>query len=114
MSNLTVNWEVPTNYLSNNSLKRYMTKLGKIIQLNLKTELLLLSKPPITNKISAEFEFNKANKRFEFKNLINSSGEKEIDDVIRLAIRQALSINLNIGLDSVEKISGNPILVIRL
>jgi len=114
VSNLTVNWDVPTNYLSNNSLKRYMTKLGKIIQLNLKTELLLLSKPPITNKILAEFEFNKSSKRLEFKNLINSSGEKEVDDVIISSIKQALAINLNINLDSVDKITGNPILVIRL
>jgi len=91
-----------------------MTKLGKIIQLNLKTELLLLSKPPITNKILAEFEFNKSSKRLEFKNLINSSGEKEVDDVIISSIKQALAINLNINLDSVDKITGNPILVIRL
>ena len=40
VSNLSINWEVPTGYLTNNSAKRYFTKLGKILQLNLKSPAL--------------------------------------------------------------------------
>lgn len=114
VSNLSVRWEVPSGYLSSGTAKRYFTKLGKILQLNLKTELLLLSKPPITDKISVEFEYNKANQKFEIKKFIVSSGEKTVDAVISNTIKRALDINLNMNMGVFENIVGNPVLVIRL
>lgn len=114
VSNLSVNWEVPAGYISSNTAKRYFTKIGKIIQLNLKTELLLLSRQPITNKISIELEYNKSNKRFETKGVLVSSGEKDIDDVILSTINKTLDIKLNMNMSVFENIVGNPVLVIRL
>lgn len=114
VSNLSVSWEVPNGYVSNNTAKRYFTKLGKIIQLNLKTELLLLSKPPITNRISVELEYNKTTHRFEIKGITASSGEKLVDDVITKTVTNALDMNLNTNMSLFGNIQGNPVLMIRL
>lgn len=114
VSNLAVSWEVPAGYVSNNTAKRYFTKLGKIIQLNLKTELLLLSKPPITNRISVELEFNKSAQKFAIKGITASSGEKVVDDVITRTIQNALDLNLNTNMSTFGNIQGNPVLMIRL
>ncbi len=114
ISNLSVNWEVPASYLSNSSAKRYFTKLGKIIQLNLKTELLLLSRPPITNKITLELEFDSVNSKFIVKDITASSGEKLVDDTIMKTVKQALDINLKTNISSFANASSNPTLVIRL
>ena len=69
VANLAVKWEVPSTYVSNSTASKYFTKIGKIIQLNLKTEMLLLNKPPITNKIMVELEFNKNNSKFDIKTI---------------------------------------------
>lgn len=114
VSNLSVNWEVPAGYVSNNASKRYFTKIGKIIQLNLKTEMLLLSKPPITNKIMVELEFNKNTNKFAVKGIIASSGEKNVDDLIVRTVKNTLDMNLKTNMSSFGSISGNPVLVIRL
>lgn len=114
VSNLSVSWEVPAGYVSNNTAKRYFTKLGKVIQLNLKTELLLLSKPPITNRIAVELEFNKATQKFDVKGLTASSGERVVDNVITKTVKNALDMNLNMNTSSFGNIQGNPVLIIRL
>ena len=114
VSNLSVSWEVPAGYVSNNTAKRYFTKLGKVIQLNLKTELLLLSKPPITNRIAVELEFNKATQKFDVKGLTASSGERVVDNVITQTVKNALDMNLNMNTSSFGNIQGNPVLIIRL
>ncbi len=114
ISNLNVNWEVPNSFVSSATAKRYLTKMGKIIQLNLKSELLLLNKPPITNKIEVEIEYNKNLQQFEVKGIITSSGEKVVDDVILQAIKNALKINLSMNMNTFNNTLGNPILVIRL
>ncbi len=114
VSNLSVNWEVPSGYVSNTTAKRYFLKLGKIIQLNLKTELLLLNKPPITNKIAVELEFDKAAKKFNVKGITVSSGEKTIDEVIIKTVENALDIKLRMNTNSFGNITGNPVLVIHL
>lgn len=114
ISNLRVSWEIPVTYASNNTAKRYFTKLGKIIQLNLKTEMLLLNKPPITNKIQVELEFNKSNQKFVVKGITVSSGEKVVDDLIQNTVKSSLDINLNMDLSSLGNIQGNPTLVINL
>ncbi len=114
VSNLSVNWEVPASYLANNTAKRYFTKMGKIIQLNLKTELLLLSKPPITNKIEVELEFNKANNKFKVKGITASSGEKTVDDLIVNTVNRILDMNLKTNMSVFANTTGNPVLIIRL
>ncbi len=114
VSNLSVKWEVPAGYISSGTAKRYFTKLGKILQLNLKTELLLLSKPPLTNKICVELTFNKANQKFEVKDITVSSGEKNIDEIIKSTVNNALNINLNMNMSVFENIPGNPVLEINL
>lgn len=114
ISNLAVKWEVPASYISSGTAKRYFTKLGKILQLNLKTELLLLSKPPITNKICVELTYNKNNQRFEVKGITASSGDKNIDEIIINTINNALNLNLNMNMGVFENITGNPILEINL
>ncbi len=114
VSNLKVDWEVPAGYASNTSAKRYLVKLGKIIQLQLKTELLLLSKPPITNKIAVEITYNSNRKKFEATGITISSGEKVVDDVILHTVNKALSMNLSTNTDSFAKLQGNPVLIIHL
>ena len=88
--------------------------MGKIIQLNLKTELLLLSKPPITNKIMVELEFDKNNKKFKIKGITATSGEKLVDSVIEQTVKNALDLNLKTNLSSFGTMPGNPVLIIRL
>ncbi len=114
VSNLSINWEVPSTYISSSTAKRYLTKIGKIIQLNLKTELLLLSKPPITNKIVLELEFNKSLQKFGVKNVTLSSGESAIDDLIVKSVNNILSMNLSSNIGNIGNLQGNPLLVIRL
>lgn len=114
VSNLKVDWEVPAAYTSNTSAKRYLIKLGKIIQLNLKSELLLLSKPPITNRIAVEIKYNPSIRKFETVGIAASSGEKSVDDIILQTVNKALAMNLSINTDSMSKLQGNPILIIHL
>lgn len=114
VSNLRVSWEVPASYVSNSIAKRYLTKLGKIIQLNLKTELLLLSKAPITNKIAIELEMDKSKEKLTMKKMISSSGEVTIDDVIKKTVTKVLDMNLNINTSTLTTLKGNPVLVINL
>ena len=114
VSNLSVNWEVPASYVSNTTAKRYFTKIGKIIQLNLKTELLLLSNPPITNKITLELEFNNDASKFVVKSILESSGEKTVDEIIKTTVAKALDLKLSTNMSAFGNISGNPVLVIRL
>ena len=114
VSNLKVDWEVPAGYASNTAAKRYLVKLGKIIQLNLKTELLLLNKPPITNKIAVELKYNTNSRKFEASGVTISSGEKSVDDLILQTVNRALAMNLSTNTDSFAKLQGNPILIIHL
>lgn len=114
VSNLKVEWEIPAGYASNTSARRYLIKIGKIIQLNLKTELLLLNKPPITNKIAVEIKYNDHSKKFETAGIKVSSGEKSVDTLIRQAVDKALGMNLSINTNSFAKLQGNPVLIIHL
>lgn len=114
VSNLHVDWEVPSGYASNTAAKRYLEKLGKIIQLNLKTELLLLTKPPISNKVLVEVKYNDSIKKFEPVGITVSSGEKSVDDTIMQTVRKALNMNISVNTSSFNKLQGNPVLIIRL
>lgn len=114
VSNLKVDWEVPAGYATNTSAKRYLVKLGKIIQLNLKTELLLLNKPPITNKIGVEIKYNSSSRKFETVGVTTSSGEKSVDNIILQTVQKALAMNLSTNTDSFSNLQGNPTLIIRL
>lgn len=114
ISNLSVEFEVPVAYKTSKTAERYFTKIGKIIQMNLKTELLLLSKQPITNKIAIELEYNKSSKCFGVKGLTASSGEKVIDEVVLKTVKSALDRNLNMNTAVFGNIQGNPVLIIKL
>ena len=114
VSNLKVDWEVPAGYASNTSARRYLVKLGKIIQLNLKTELLLLNKPPITNKIAVEIKYNDSAKKFEAVGVTVSSGEQSVDKLIMQTVNKALAMNLSVNSDSFRNLQGNPVLIIHL
>jgi len=114
VSNLRVDWEVPAGYASNTAAKRYLVKLGKIIQLNLKSELLLLNKPPISNKITVELTFNSNTGKFEIVGIKDSSGEKTVDNTITTTIKNALGTSISSNTDSFGKLKGNPILIIHL
>ncbi len=114
VSNLKVDWEVPAGYASNTSARRYLVKLGKVIQLNLKTELLLLNKPPITNKIAVEIKYNDSAKKFEAVGITVSSGEQSVDNLIMQTVNKALAMNLSVNSDSFKNLQGNPVLIIHL
>ncbi|MCQ2753793.1 MAG: hypothetical protein MJ231_01965 [bacterium] len=114
VSNLSTQWEVPQSYVANSTATRYLTRMGKVIQLELKTELLLLSKPPITNKIAVEVEYNKAKLKFEVKNITASSGDAAIDQTIKNTVSKVLDTNMNVNMNVFNNMQGNPVLVIRL
>ncbi len=114
VSNLKVDWEVPSGYASNTAAKRYLLKLGKIIQFNLKTELLLLNKPPISNKIAVEIQYNESSGKFEAAGIRTSSGENEVDKLIMNVINNALAMNLNMNTDSFKNLNAHPVLIIKL
>lgn len=114
VSNLKVDWEVPEGYASNTSAKRYLIKLGKIVQLNLKSDLLLLNKPPIANRITVELRFNPNISKFEVVGIQSSSGEKNVDETILDTIKAALKMSLSSNTESFGHLQGNPILVIKL
>ncbi len=114
VSNLSVNWEVPLSYANNSTAKRYFVKIGKILQLNLKTEMLFLSSSPITNKISIELEFDKNSNKFVISKFINSSGVVVIDNTIKETVEKALNMNLNTNMSVFKNLQGSPVLVIKL
>lgn len=114
VANLKVDWEVPAGFASNTTAKGYLVKLGKIIQLNLKSDLLLLSKPPISNKITVELTFNPSSGRFEVVGIKDSSGEQSVDKVILDTIRSALSSTTTSNAEYFGKLQGNPVLIIHL
>lgn len=113
VSNLKIDWEVPSGYASNASAKRYLIKLGKVIQHNLKAELLLLNKLPITNNVAVEIKFNSLHGQFEVVGITNSSGETNVDNIIMGTIKNALKIKLSSNISTFSKLQGNPILVIH-
>lgn len=113
VSNLKIDWEVPSGYASNASAKRYLIKLGKVIQHNLKAELLLLNKLPITNNVAVEIKFNSLHGQFEVVGITNSSGDTSVDNIIMGTIKKALKIKLSSNVSTFTKLQGNPILVIH-
>lgn len=114
VSNLSVNWEVPLSYANNTTAKRYFVKIGKVLQLNLKTELLFLSSSPITNKISIELEFDTNSNKFVISRFSASSGITVIDNVIKDTVEKALNMNLNTNMSVFKNLQGKPVLVIKL
>lgn len=114
VSNLRVEWEIPAGYANNASAKRYLFKLGKVIQLNLKSELLLLTRPPLSNRITVELKYEPNISKFELVGIKDSSGEKMVDDVILDTVKSALSMHISSNTDSFGKLQGNPVLIIRL
>lgn len=114
VSNLYINWEVPVSYVANATAKRFLTKVGKIIQMNLKTDLLLINKPPITNKITLGLEFNKSTQKFKVKDIILSSGEEQFDEMIKKTVNRILNNNFNFNMNVFNDLPGNPSLIIHL
>lgn len=114
VENLRVEFEIPSGYKSAKTAERYFTKMGRIIQMYLKRELLLLTKQPVTNKIAIELQYNQSTHKFEAKGLLSSSGEKTIDDLIMQTVRNALDINLNMNMNTFNNAQGNPVLIIKL
>ena len=114
VTNLAINWEVPSSYVSNKSIERYFQKMGKIIHLQLKTELLLLNKPPLSNKIAVELNFDNNKQKFVTQRIITSSGENSVDKLILQTISKVLDMNLKTNMSVFKTLTGNPILVIRL
>ena len=75
---------------------------------------MLLSKPPISNKISVEITYNSSAKCFEIVGIKDSSGEKTVDNLILETVKQALKTKISANSESFAKISGNPVLIIKL
>ena len=114
VSNLRVEWDIPAGYTNNSSAKHYLYKLGKIIQLNLRSDLLLLNKPPLSNRITVELKYNPNIASFELVGIKDSSGEKTVDEAISDTVRDVLRMHINSNTESFAKLQGNPVLIIRL
>ena len=76
--------------------------------------MLLLNKPPITNKIAVEIRYNPSSRKFEAMGVTVSSGEQSVDNVIMQTVNKALAMNLSMNTDSFAKLQGNPVLIIHL
>lgn len=113
VTNMTINWSIPLSYESSNTARRYLTKIGEILQLQLKTELLLLTQGPINNKVAVELAFNKDLNKFDVKSVTTSSGDTTIDDVIKSTVKKVLDMNLGGNLSTLGSMQGNPVLVIN-
>ena len=114
VANLKVDWEVPDGYITNTAAKRSLIKLGKIIQLNLKSDLMLANKIPITNKILVEVKYNKDTRKFEAVGFIKSSGESSIDNIILKTVNNVLKSDISGTTDIFGKLQGDPVLIINL
>ena len=113
VANLAVNWEVPSAYVSNANAKRYFTKIGKVLRLNLKTELLLQNKPPISDKVVVALQYNKNRQQFEIKEMTTSSGQEGIDKIITNTINKVLGMSFSTNMSVFNNLSGNPVLIIH-
>ena len=114
ISNLKINWEVPPSYVSTRSISRYFEKMGKVLQLNLKTDLMLVNKPILSNKIAVELDFDKNNQKFVTKRVVTSSGDASIDRLILQTITRVLDMNLKSNMSVFKTLTGKPVLVIHL
>ena len=114
VSNLTVGWEIPASKINDNGVNNYLTKLGKIVQLNLKTELLLLNKPPIANKIVLDLSFNQKTKIVTVDGIKDSSGEKSIDDLIIQTVKKVFDMNIKASSAVYNAMPDSFALIIRL
>ena len=74
----------------------------------------MLSKPPITNKISVELKYNSGKKIFETEKIILSSGESSVDNVVLKTVNEVLKKKISQNSEIFEKLEGNPVLVISL
>ena len=73
-----------------------------------------MSKPPIANKIAVELQYNKNAQKFEIKNVIASSGEKTVDDVIKNVVQNTLNMNIGVNMQIFDNLQGNPVIIIKL
>ena len=74
----------------------------------------MLSKSPITNKITVELEFYQNTNKFGIKRMVNSSGVNIVDNVIKDTVNRVLEMNMNMNMSVFKNLSGNPVLVINL
>ena len=72
--------------------------------MNLKTEMLLLNKPPITNKIVLNLDYNKSTQKFRVKEVVVSSGEEQIDNMIKNTVNNVLNNNEELTEEMFKKV----------
>ena len=75
---------------------------------------MLLSKPPITNKIVLDIAYNKKNSSFTIKDIRISSGEKTVDTVIKQTVGKMLDLDLKVNSMANENMPENISLIIKL
>lgn len=101
-------WDVP-DYLSySNKMKNYLMTAGKSIKLSLSADLLLATEYAYSNQVKVGLTLSN-NGSVQNAKIINSSGSKEIDDIVLQSVKNTLDVvkppagevkgsNFNLGL----------------
>ncbi len=78
VSSMTVDCDVPS-YMVNTHSRRYLIKLAKRMQLQLRNALLIASEQPLANKIVIDLSVDKDVLKYE--KISSSSGSKKVDEI---------------------------------
>lgn len=101
-------WDIP-DYLSySNKIKSYLVTAGKSIKLSLSADLLLATEYAYSNQVKVNIKLDN-NGNVQDANIINSSGSKQIDDIVLQSVKNTLNVvkppagevkgpNFNLGL----------------
>ncbi len=79
ISAMTVDCDVPA-YMINTHSRRYLVKLAKRMQLQLKNALLIAGEQPLANKIVVDLSVDKDVLKYE--KISSSSGSKKVDEIV--------------------------------
>ena len=82
-----LNWFCATELFADNAFKNYLQNLDNILKQNLKNNLMNATENPSNNTVEAKFAVNN-NGNLEKVIISNSSGSKEIDDLVLRSINE--------------------------
>lgn len=109
VSQLSIDCDVPSALVTTYS-KRYLIKLAKRTQLQLRNALLLANGQPLANKIVIDLSIS--NDIVKFEKISSSSGSKKVDAITKTTIEEILK-DTQPHLGTFGKIGGNVRLIVK-
>ena len=109
VSQLSIDCDVPSVLVTTYS-KRYLIKLAKRTQLQLRNALLLANGQPLANKIVIDLSVN--NDIVKFEKISSSSGSKKVDAITKATIEEILK-DTQPHIGTFGKIGGNVRLIVK-